>query len=84
MNDPSQDAPDDWPQGTAEAVRSLLRSHGATAEAAPVLAAQLLKRARQLATSRRQMPLEALAHLLRLTVDARSGLAPRLPDSTAP
>ena len=54
-----------------DSVSALLRQLGASAQQAPVMAAQLLKRAEQLAAERQLSEVEALETLLRQVIEAR-------------
>ena len=54
-----------------DSVSALLIQLGASAQQAPVMAAQLLKRAEQLAAERQLSQLEALETLLRQVIEAR-------------
>ena len=54
----------------------LCRGLGATPEQAEAMARQLIKRADQLAAERKQTRGEAMAYLLRLVVQGRSGEVP--------
>lgn len=49
---------------------------GATPEQAPIMAAQLLKRADQLASERGIQRTEALAHLINVVIKGRAGESP--------
>jgi hypothetical protein len=60
----------------------LCRGLGATPEQADAMARQLIKRADQLAAGRQQTREEAMAYLLRLVVQGRSGEVP--PEFQAP
>ena len=53
------------------AVTALLQNLGASADSAPTMAAQLLKRARQIATEESISEAEALQRLLNKIVEAR-------------
>lgn len=59
-----------------EQLAGLCRSLGATAGPAEVMARQLMKRADQLVLERGQSREEAMAYLLRLVVEGRSGVVP--------
>lgn len=60
----------------------LCRNLGATPEQAGAMARQLIKRADQLAAARKQTREEAMAYLLRLVMQGRSGEVP--PEFQAP
>lgn len=60
----------------------LCRGLGATPEQADAMARQLIKRTDQLAAERKQTREEAMAYLLRLLVQGRSGTVP--PEFQAP
>jgi hypothetical protein len=65
------------PEQELEKLTDLCRRFGAQEPQARVMAAQLQKRATQLAAERGQTREEAMAHLLRIVVDARSGNIPQ-------
>lgn len=68
MNTPEEPVPPDL-----ENLTTFFRGLGADEEAARVMAAQLIKRAGQLAEERSTSQLEALDYLLKVTIAGREG-----------
>ncbi|HEY4301681.1 MAG TPA: hypothetical protein VGM73_12470 [Candidatus Didemnitutus sp.] len=62
-----------------EQVTALCRRLGASETQAPIMAAQLLKRADQLVSERKITRVEAMKHLLQVLVEGRAGRVPPAP-----